>query len=151
MKIILDVIHQIPHFSLFFKALVFSGLATHLKSHGPWTVLVPSDQAFLFLSPKGLRDLFKNKAKLAAILSYHIIPGKLRMADIINRKTAMTQLGLPIRIKTDEDIGIKLEDANIIQADIEVGNGIIHSIDSLLIPGLQQDHLSNFDLVSIPT
>ena len=105
-----------------------------LKSAGPFTVFAPTDDAFAKL-PKGtVEDLLKpeNKAKLAGILTYHVVAGKVMSGDVVKLKEAATVNGAMVKI--DASAGVKINDATVTTADIECKNGVIHIIDSVILP-----------------
>jgi len=115
-------------------ALTAAGLIDTLKSAGPFTVFAPTDEAFAKL-PKGtVEDLLKpeNKAKLTAILTYHVVSGKVMAADVVALKHATTVQGGTIAIDTTS--GVKVNDATVTATDIAASNGVIHVIDTVLMP-----------------
>ena len=121
----------------FFQDLVTAvkaaGLVGTLKGKGPYTVFAPNDAAFAKLPPGTVESLLKNKAKLATILKYHVVPGRVKAADVAGKKLMVkTAAGLPVNV--DGTFGVKVNDANVIQADIEASNGVIHVIDTVLLP-----------------
>jgi uncharacterized surface protein with fasciclin (FAS1) repeats len=112
-----------------------AGLVETLKGTGPFTVFAPSDEAFAKL-PKGtVEDLLKpeNKAKLAAILTYHVVPGKVMAADIKGKKMGVkTVQGGDVAVDAMTDV--KVNDAKVTAADVVTSNGVIHVIDTVLMP-----------------
>lgn len=122
-----------------FKTLVAAvqaaGLAETLQGKGPFTVFAPTDEAFAKL-PKGtVETLLKpeNKAKLAAILTYHVVPGQVMAAQVVNLKSAKTAGGQAVTISASEG-KVKIDGANVTQADIATSNGVIHVVDTVLMP-----------------
>lgn len=121
-----------------FKTLVAAvkaaGLVDTLKGKGPFTVFAPTDEAFAKLPAGTVETLLKpeNKDKLVAILTYHVVPGKVLAADVVKLDSAKTVLGRPIEIDATE--GVKINDAQVVKTDIECGNGVIHVIDTVLLP-----------------
>ncbi len=121
-----------------FKTLVAAvkaaGLVETLQGKGPFTVFAPTDEAFAKLPAGTVEDLLKpeNKDKLVAILTYHVVPGKVMAADL---KTMMVQTvnGKDLSIKVD-DGKVTVNDANVIKADVAASNGVIHVIDTVLLP-----------------
>jgi len=112
---------------------VKAGLVKTLKSKGPFTVFAPNDAAFAKLPPGTVESLLKNKAKLAAILKYHVIPGRVKAADVAGKSLQVaTVQGQPISV--DGRFGVRVNDAHVIQPDIETSNGVIHVIDTVLLP-----------------
>ena len=121
-----------------FKTLVAAvkaaGLVDTLKGKGPFTVFAPTDAAFQKLPAGTLETLLKpeNKDKLVAILTYHVVAGDVKAADVVKLTAAKTVQGQPVTI--DAADGVKINDAKVVQADIACGNGVIHVIDAVLIP-----------------
>ena len=122
-----------------FKTLVAAvqaaGLVDTLKGAGPFTVFAPTDAAFAKL-PKGtVESLLKpeNKAKLQAILTYHVVAGKVMAADVVKLSGAKTVQGQQVDIKV-ADGKVTVDDANVVKTDIETSNGVIHVIDSVILP-----------------
>ena len=115
-------------------ALKAADLVETLKGTGPFTVFAPTDEAFAKLPAGTLENLLKpeNKAKLAAILTYHVVPGKVMAADIKPGKVK-TVNGSEVAL-TMADGKVKVNEAKVVKADIETSNGVIHVIDAVLIP-----------------
>jgi uncharacterized surface protein with fasciclin (FAS1) repeats len=124
-----------------FKTLVIAvkaaGLVDTLKSKGPFTVFAPNDDAFAKL-PKGtVEGLLKDIPKLKAVLTYHVVAGKVMAADVVKLKTAKTVQGQDVKIdaaKWHLHKNVKINDANVIKADILTDNGVIHVIDKVILP-----------------
>jgi uncharacterized surface protein with fasciclin (FAS1) repeats len=117
------------------KALTAAGLVQTLQGDGPFTAFAPTDEAFAKL-PKGtLDDLLKpaNRAKLQAILKYHVVPGSVSLADALKAGSAKTVLGEPITIRFS-DGRVRINNAALTDADLRCANGIIHVIDSVILP-----------------
>lgn len=123
-----------------FKTLVAAvqaaGLVETLQGEGPFTVFAPTDEAFAKLPAGTLDDLLKpeNQQQLIDILTYHVVPGKVMAADVVSLSEAETALGEKVAIKTDMD-KVYINDAQVILTDIEASNGVIHVIDSVILPG----------------
>jgi uncharacterized surface protein with fasciclin (FAS1) repeats len=115
-------------------ALEAAGLVDTLKGTGPFTVFAPTDEAFAKLPEGTVETLLKpeNKAKLAGILKYHVVSGKVNAADVVKLKSAKTVQGQAVAI--DATDGVKINDAKVVKADIDCGNGVIHVIDTVLLP-----------------
>ena len=116
-------------------ALEAADLVETLKGKGPFTVFAPTDEAFEKL-PKGtLEDLLKpeNKKKLAGILTYHVVPGKVMAAEVTKMKKAKTVQGTDVKIKV-VDGKVMVNDAEVIKTDIACTNGVIHVIDTVIMP-----------------
>mgnify|MGYP006086634991 CR=1 FL=1 len=121
-------------FTTLIAAAEAAGLLDTLKLQGPLTLFAPTDEAFKKLPVNTLRELLKpeNKEKLAAILTYHVLPGKILSKDVITGN-ATTVNGSRLSITANSN-GVKVEQANVTQTDIGASNGVIHVIDSVLIP-----------------
>jgi len=122
------------NFSTLADALTAAGLIDTLKGNGPFTVFAPTDEAFAKLPPQTLSDLLKpeNREKLTAILTYHVVPGKVTASQVANISQAITVQGQSLKVDTKD--GVKINDAKVIAADVEASNGIIHVIDTVLLP-----------------
>jgi uncharacterized surface protein with fasciclin (FAS1) repeats len=122
-----------------FKTLVAAvkaaGLAETLKGPGPFTVFAPTDEAFAKIPAETLDDLLKpqNKAKLRSILTYHVVPGKIMASDVVKLDAANTVQGSSLAIKTSNG-GVMINNARVIKADVEADNGVIHVVDTVLLP-----------------
>ena len=127
-----DVLPKNAKFSTFTQAITDAGLTEKLRETGPFTVFAPTNEAFAKLPAEILSDLLKpeNKAKFVGILNYHIIKGKVLAAEIVKLKSATTIQGQELRIEANN--GIKINGARLGARDLEVSNGIIHSIDTVL-------------------
>jgi uncharacterized surface protein with fasciclin (FAS1) repeats len=136
-KDIVDTAAGAGKFETLIAAAKAAGLVETLKGPGPYTVFAPTDEAFAKL-PKGtVEDLLKpeNKAKLAAILTYHVLPGKVMAADIAGKKANVkTVQGSELAV--DATTGVKVNDATVITADVAASNGVIHIIDTVVMPKL---------------
>lgn len=122
-------------FNTLVSAVQAADLVETLKGEGPFTVFAPTDEAFAALPEGTLDDLLKpeNKDQLAAILTYHVVPGKVMSGDIAGKTMdAETVQGTTIAI--DATSGVKVNDAMVTSADIETSNGVIHVIDKVLLP-----------------
>ena len=135
MKDIVDTAVAAGSFGTLVAAVKAAGLVDTLKSAGPFTVFAPTDAAFAKL-PKGtVEDLLKpeNKAKLTAILTYHVLPSKVMAADIAGKSmNAKTVQGTDLAV--DAKSGVKINDATVVTADVIATNGVIHVIDTVLLP-----------------
>jgi uncharacterized surface protein with fasciclin (FAS1) repeats len=122
-----------------FKTLVAAvkaaGLVDTLKGPGPFTVFAPTDDAFAQLPSGTLENLLKpeNKKQLAAILTYHVVPGKVMSKDIAGKKT-MAKSVEGEQISIDATDGVKVDGAKVVKADVEASNGVIHVIDAVIMP-----------------
>lgn len=134
-KDIVDTAVAAGSFNTLAQALTAAGLVETLKGDGPFTVFAPTDEAFAKLPEGTLEDLLKpeNKGKLTAILTYHVVPGSVMAADVVKLTEAKTVEGNSVTIKASDD-GVLVDDAKVVKTDIETSNGVIHVIDSVLIP-----------------
>ena len=117
------------------SAINKAGLTNTLKGKGPFTVFAPTDQAFGKLPTETLEDLLKpkNKNKLATILKYHVVPGKITASEVANLSHLKTVNGESLSIKTFQGAVI-VDNAMVINTDIDASNGVIHVIDTVLLP-----------------
>ena len=122
-------------FKTLVTALKAADLVDTLKGPGPFTVFAPTDAAFAKLPAGTLETLLKpeNKAKLQSILTYHVVPGKVMAGDVVKLDSAKTVEGGSVAIKTI-DGGVMINNAHVVKADIAASNGVIHVIDSVLLP-----------------
>jgi uncharacterized surface protein with fasciclin (FAS1) repeats len=121
-------------FNTLVAAVQAAGLVETLKGEGPFTVFAPTDEAFAAL-PEGTVDallLPENRDQLVSILTYHVVPGKVMSGDLSNGMEAATVQGANVTIMTEG--GVKVNDANVVTADIEASNGVIHVIDAVILP-----------------
>jgi uncharacterized surface protein with fasciclin (FAS1) repeats len=119
-------------FNTLAKALTEAGLIETLKGEGPFTVFAPTDEAFAKLPPGALEGLLKDKAKLKAVLTYHVVPGKVLAADVVRLSAARTVQGQDLRISTAD--GVRVNQAKVVKTDITASNGVIHAIDAVVLP-----------------
>ena len=122
-------------FNTLVAAVQAAGLADTLKGEGPFTVFAPTDDAFAKLPAGTVEDLLKpeNKDKLAAILTYHVVSGKVMAKDVMTMKEAKTVNGGMVMISMDADT-VMIDNAKVVQADVECSNGVIHVIDTVIMP-----------------
>ncbi|ETA53773.1 fasciclin domain-containing protein [Ponticoccus alexandrii] len=131
---IVDTAKEAGTFETLLAAAQAAGLAETLSGDGPFTVFAPTDEAFAAL-PEGTVDtllLPENKDQLTAILTYHVIPGKVMSSDLSDNMAATTVQGSDVMI--DLDNGVMVQDATVTSADIEASNGVIHVIDKVIMP-----------------
>jgi len=137
---IVDTAVSAGSFTTLVAAVKAAGLVHTLKSKGPFTVFAPNDAAFAKLPPGTVESLLKNKAKLAAILKYHVIPGRVKAADVAGKSLQVaTVQGQPVSV--DGSLGVRVNDAHVIQPDIVASNGVIHVIDTVLLPPVRAKKL----------
>jgi uncharacterized surface protein with fasciclin (FAS1) repeats len=122
-------------FNTLVTAVKAAGLVETLQGPGPFTVFAPTDEAFARLPAGTVENLLKpeNKSKLIAILTYHVVPGKVMSSDIAGKKT-MAKSVEGAEIDIDATSGVKVDNAKVVKADIESSNGVIHVIDTVIMP-----------------
>ncbi len=128
---IVDTAVAAGSFKTLATALQAAGLVDTLKGKGPFTVFAPTDEAFAKVPKGDLEALLKDKAKLTAVLTYHVVSGKVMAADVKAGKVKTVQ-GSEITVTTAG--GVKVDAAKVIKTDIVADNGVIHVIDSVIIP-----------------
>lgn len=133
-KDIVDTAVGAGDFETLVAAAKAADLVDTLKGEGPYTVFAPTDEAFAALPDGTVETLLKpeNKDQLAAILTYHVVPGKVMSGDLSNNMSATTAQGGDLTIMTEG--GVTVNGANVVSADIEASNGVIHVIDAVIIP-----------------
>jgi len=120
-------------FNTLVTAVKAADLVEVLSSPGPFTVFAPTDDAFAKL-PKGtVESLLKNKDKLKAVLTYHVVAGKVMASDVVNLKSAKTVNGQKVTIKVNYG-KVMVNNAKVVKTDIECTNGVIHVIDTVILP-----------------
>jgi uncharacterized surface protein with fasciclin (FAS1) repeats len=137
LKDIVDTAVEAGSFKTLVAAVQAAGLVETLKSSGPFTVFAPTDEAFAKL-PKGtVEALLKDVPKLKNILLYHVVSGKVMAADVAKLKTAKTVQGQEVKVDASKwhlHKNVKINDANVVKADIGTSNGVIHVIDKVILP-----------------
>jgi uncharacterized surface protein with fasciclin (FAS1) repeats len=131
---IIDTALSAGRFSTLAAALGAAGLIEALKGDGPFTVFAPTDEAFSKIPSETLSELLQpeNKAKLTAILTYHVVSGRVTADEVSNLESATSLQGQTLKISTKD--GIKINDAKVLTPDVQATNGVIHIIDAVLIP-----------------
>ena len=131
---IVDIAINAGSFDTLVAAVKAAGLVDTLKGEGPFTVFAPTDEAFAKIPEAKLKALLADKAALTAVLTYHVVPGKIMSSDLIKQRmvTAKTVQGQAVDI--DARTSVKVNDANVVKADIVGSNGVIHVIDSVILP-----------------
>ena len=132
---IVDTAVAAGSFKTLAAALTAAELVETLKGEGPFTVFAPTDEAFAKLPAGTVESLLKpeNREKLVAILTYHVVPGKVLASDVVKLKSAKTVNGKAVVIKV-KDSGVTIDSAKVVATDIETSNGVIHVIDSVILP-----------------
>ena len=134
-KDIVDTAVAAGNFKTLAKLLTDAGLVDTLKGAGPFTVFAPTDEAFAKVPKATLEALAADKAKLRAVLTYHVVPGKVLAADVVKLSEAKTVQGQMIKISAAGG-KVKVNDANVIKTDILCTNGVIHVIDAVILPNM---------------
>jgi uncharacterized surface protein with fasciclin (FAS1) repeats len=129
---IIDTAVKAGSFSTLVAAIKAANLVDTLKGAGPFTVFAPSDAAFAKLPAGTVDSLLKDIPKLTKILTYHVVSGKVSSADVVKLKSAKTVEGSEVKI--DASKGVKINDATVVTPDVAADNGVIHIIDTVLIP-----------------
>jgi uncharacterized surface protein with fasciclin (FAS1) repeats len=130
-KDIVDIAVGAGSFKTLVTAVQAAGLVDVLKSRGPFTVFAPTDEAFAKVPKDVLAALLADKAKLTAVLTYHVVPGTVMAKDVAAGKVKTVQ-GSELTVSTAG--GVKVDGANVIKTDIVASNGVIHVIDSVVLP-----------------
>jgi uncharacterized surface protein with fasciclin (FAS1) repeats len=130
-KDIVDTAVAAGNFKTLATALQAAGLVETLKGKGPFTVFAPTDEAFAKVPKDKLDALLKDKVKLTEVLTYHVVPGKVLAKDVKASKVKTVQ-GSELTITTDG--GVKVDAANVTKTDIMADNGVIHVIDTVVMP-----------------
>ncbi len=130
-KDIVDTAVAAGNFKTLATALQAAGLIDTLKGAGPFTVFAPTDAAFAKIPKNQLDALLKDKAKLTAVLTYHVVPGKVMAKDVMAGKVKTVQ-GSELTLATSG--GVMVDNAKVVAADVVADNGVIHVIDTVLMP-----------------
>ncbi len=131
---IVDIAVGAGSFTTLVTAVQVADLVAALKSAGPFTVFAPNDQAFANLPPGTVQTLVQNPPQLARILKYHVVAGKFTKDDLVKLGEVTSLEGSPIKIKYSEQ-GFEVKNAQVLAADIEADNGIIHVLDRVILMG----------------
>lgn len=129
---IVDTAVSAGSFNTLATALTEAGLIDTLKGPGPFTVFAPTDDAFAKIPSDQLNAILADKETLTKILTYHVVSGKVMAADVVGLESAATVQGQSISISASD--GVKVDKANVVKTDIVASNGVIHVIDTVLIP-----------------
>ncbi|WP_289041563.1 fasciclin domain-containing protein [uncultured Aliiroseovarius sp.] len=134
-KDIVDTAVEAGSFTTLVAAVEAAGLVETLKGDGPFTVFAPTDDAFAALPEGTVESLLmpENKDQLTAILTYHVVPGKVMSGDIAGQSMDVETVN-GAKAMVDATDGVKIDGANVVQADIEASNGVIHVIDAVIMP-----------------
>lgn len=134
-KDIVDTAIGAGSFKTLVAAVTAAGLVETLRGEGPFTVFAPTDEAFAKLPAGTVESLLlpESKEKLIAVLTYHVVAGKVLASDVVKLKSAKTVNGKEVSIKVS-DKGVMVDAAKVVTTDIEASNGVIHVIDSVILP-----------------
>lgn len=123
-------------FSTLVAAVKAAGLVEVLSGEGPYTVFAPTNAAFAKLPAGTVENLLKpeNKDQLVAVLTYHVVPGKVMAADVVDLTSATTAQGSSMSIAASAE-GVMVDGANVVMTDVAASNGVIHVIDAVILPG----------------
>lgn len=132
---IVDTAVKAGSFKTLVAAVKAAGLVETLKGAGPFTVFAPTDEAFAKLPAGTVEDLLKpeNKAKLTAVLTYHVVAGKVMAADVVKLTSAKTVQGQNVAVSATDGT-VMVDNAKVVKTDIVTSNGVIHVIDSVILP-----------------
>ncbi len=132
---IVDTAVSAGQFATLAAALQAADLVNTLKGDGPFTVFAPTDAAFAKLPSGTVENLLKpeNKDQLVAVLTYHVVPGKVMAADVVKLDKAKTVNGEDVAITVKDGV-VKVDDASVVSADVGASNGVIHVIDTVILP-----------------
>lgn len=131
-KDIVDTAVSAGSFNTLVSAVQAAGLVDTLKGKGPFTVFAPTDEAFAKIPKADLEALLKDKEKLTAVLTYHVVPGKVMAADVKSGEVRTVQ-GQALRVSAGNG-KVAVNDANVVKADVTADNGVIHVIDRVVLP-----------------
>ena len=131
-KDIVDTAIGAGQFETLVTAVKEAGLVDVLKGEGPFTVFAPTDEAFAKIPAEQLTALLADPEALAKVLTYHVVPGKVMASDVVELDSAKTVEGSMVEISTDD--GVTVDGASVVQTDIEASNGVIHVIDTVIMP-----------------
>jgi uncharacterized surface protein with fasciclin (FAS1) repeats len=129
---IVDVAVGAGSFTTLLEAVKAAGLVETLKGEGPFTVFAPTDEAFAKIDKADLDALLADKDQLTAVLTYHVVPGKVLAADVVELDSAKTVQGGSVTI--DASDGVKVDNAKVVKTDVMASNGVIHVIDTVIMP-----------------
>ncbi len=130
---LLDTAKSAGNFTTLLAAVDAAGLTDTLKGPGPFTLFAPTDEAFKKIPKATLEKLLKDKDKLAKVLKFHVVAGKLMAADVIKLKESDTAAGSKVKFSS-KGADVMIDKAKITKADIVAGNGVIHVIDTVIMP-----------------
>jgi uncharacterized surface protein with fasciclin (FAS1) repeats len=130
---IIDIAAGNPDFSILVTAVTEAGLVETLSGRGPFTVFAPTNEAFAKLPEGTIESLLQDKEALTKVLTYHVVAGKVMSSDVVKLQSATTVQGQEVAVNTTGG-KVLINDSEVVQADIEASNGVIHVIDTVLLP-----------------
>jgi uncharacterized surface protein with fasciclin (FAS1) repeats len=133
-KDIVETAREAGSFTTLLAAVEAAGLVSVLKGEGPFTVFAPTDEAFAKLPAGTVDALLKDPEKLKAILTYHVVAGRVMASDVVKLDEAKTVNGAMVDIMVMDGV-VKVNEARVVKADIRTSNGVIHVIDTVILPG----------------
>jgi len=133
MKTIIDTATEAGKFTTLLNAFKAASLTDTMRAKGPYTVFAPTDEAFTHLAPGVLNALLKDTKKLKAILEYHVVPGAIAAKDM-KAGDLKTVEGTSLVVESHQDGKVTVNGAKIVQADIAASNGVIHAINTVIMP-----------------
>ena len=131
---IVEIVQANPNFSTLATALDAADLERTLSGDGPFTVFAPTNAAFDALPPGSLNALLANKTALTSVLTYHVVPGSFLSTRIASMTSLPTVQGMPLPVTIQPQGGIRVDGANVVTADIPASNGVIHVVDTVMLP-----------------
>jgi uncharacterized surface protein with fasciclin (FAS1) repeats len=136
-KTIVETAVEAGSFETLVAAVKAAGLVEALSGEGPFTVFAPTDEAFAKLPEGTVEALLKDKDKLAAILTYHVVPGTVMASDVVKVDKAQTLQGQSVMVKVKDET-VMIDNAQVVKTDIKCSNGVIHVIDAVIMPDLEK-------------
>ncbi len=130
---IVDVARDAGQFNTLLTAVEAAGLTGALSGEGPFTVFAPTDEAFAAIPADQLQAILADREQLTAILTYHVVSGKVTSSDVVGLSSATTLQGSDIAITVNNG-SVRVDEANVVTVDIEASNGVIHVIDAVITP-----------------
>ena len=130
----IDLVEGNPGFSIFSKAMESTGVAAIARQSGPYTILAPSDEAFMRMPAGEMNAILGNSDRLRRILQYHVVPDIVMSDHVHNERLIPTQLGDPVVFKRTATGVLTVNGANVTERDIQANNGVVQIIDTVLIP-----------------
>jgi len=146
---IVDTAVAAGDFNTLAELLTEAGLVETLKGEGPFTVFAPTDEAFAAVPAETLEALRANPDELVRVLTYHVVPGKVMAADVVNLESADTVAGVPVSISVSDGT-VMVDGATVTATDIEATNGVIHVIDSVILPPAEGEMMDDSEMMEEP-